>query len=121
MGLIAGSALLIQAARLINDLKKDDRARGYVVVSRDKGRLRTKYRIDYHQSLSREKKATVERKTGNSMETLHSVQVNNPPFVAQKLLERYASRSQLGDWFSLSKRQLQDLEQIIVLIYAASG
>ena len=122
MGLLAGSMLLINAARLLNDLSKKDRAKGYVVVSRDKGRLRTRYRIECSESLpSDAESAGDKRKKSNAIETFLSVQVNNPPFVAQKLLERYANRSDLGEWFSLNKKQLQDLEEIVVLIYAASG
>ena len=55
------------------------------------------------------------------MEIFLSVQANNPQLFAQKLLQRYAKRSNLGEWFGLSKKQLQDLEEIVVLIYAATG
>ena len=122
MGLIAGSTLLIHAARLLNDLSQNDREKGYVIVSRDKGRLRTRYKIDCSKGLpSESKSAGDENKKSTSAETYLTVRVNNPPFVAQKLLERYANGTKLGEWFSLSKRQLQDLEEIVVLIYAASG
>ena len=122
MGLIAGSTLLIHAVRLLNDLSKKDRAKGYVIISRDRGRLRTRYRIDCSKTLPSSAEAAGDEKARDSKgEPFLSVQVNNPPFVAQKLLERYANGSKLGEWFGLNKKRLQDLEEIKVMIYAASG
>lgn len=121
MSPIAGSALIINVAPLLNDLSKKDCARSVVVVGRSGKRIRTKYRLDCRTILSREKESTCEQKKGASMATLFSVQVNYPPFAAQKLLERYTNGSKTGEWFCLNKRQLRDLEEIVVLIFAASA
>ena len=123
MGIIGGSMLLINLGRLIHDLSKDkDRREGQVVVTKDKGRLRTRYKIHCHNRIPGEADTSSDYADKNQRwETYLTVRVNNPEFFAQKLHQRYASNSKLGEWFSMNKKQLQDLEDIAVLIYAATG
>ena len=122
MGLIAGSTLLIHAARLINDLTKEERQTGYVVVERSKGKLRTRYRI---VCSNRRPSDSLDSKNKNddnkNTDTFLILQVKNPQLVSQRLLQRYAKGADTGDWFSLNKKQLNDLEEVAVLIYAATG
>ena len=121
MGLISGASLAFNAANLLRNVTKDQ-PNGYVIVTRNKGRLRTRYKIACSSRRSVESKSSANKKSNDEgMEIFLSVQANNPQLIAQKLLQRYAKRSNLGEWFGLSKKQLQDLEEIVVLIYAATG
>ena len=121
MSLIGGTMVAIQLARLVHDFAKDP-PKGYVIMTKDKGRLRTRFRITCSNRRPDESNRSSDKKHDNAgMEVVLSVQAKNPQLFAQKLLQRYTKRSNVDEWFNLSKQQLQDLEEIVVLIYAANG